>query len=168
MKNNEKKEGQLILPEGRRPDLFDLVLRLPLLKRLNPFYQKHREGLLYLFFGGVTTLVNWLFFWLFGENVLGLHELLANLLAWVIAVAVAFVTNRSLVFMAEGGSLPRQILSFLSGRVLTLLLEEGILAVFVTWLALPEMPVKIVTGVLVVLANYVLSKIWIFKKEKSD
>ena len=65
-------------PEEKRPDIFDRIMRLPLLRMLEPFYQKHKESLLYLFFGGVTTLVSFLVFWLF-EGPLGLDALLANL-----------------------------------------------------------------------------------------
>ena len=152
----------------KRPDLFDRLMHLPLLRLLEPFYKKHKEGLLYLFFGGVTTLVSFAVFWLF-ESPLGLDALLANLISWVVAVAVAYITNRIWVF-AEHASGARaislEILSFYLSRVATFLIEEAILLVFVTWLALPAMPVKIAASVIVVLLNYVFSKIFVFRKEK--
>ena len=157
-------------PEKKRPDIFDRLMHLPLLRILEPFYKKHKEGLLYLFFGGVTTLVSFFVFWLF-DAVVGLDPLLANLISWVTAVAVAYVTNRIWVFTAHAYGLRGillEIVSFYASRVATFLLEEGILLIFVTWLALPSMPVKIAASVLVVLLNYVFSKIFVFRKNGGE
>ncbi|MBQ2719831.1 MAG: GtrA family protein, partial [Clostridia bacterium] len=67
-------------PQEPRRDIFDRVMSLPLLRLLFPFYSAHKEALLYLFFGGVTTLIDFFAFYLF-ESVFSLHELLANVLA---------------------------------------------------------------------------------------
>lgn len=158
------------MPENeKRPDIFDRLMHLPLLRLLEPFYKQHKEGLLYLFFGGVTTLVSFLAFWLF-EGPLGLDALLANLISWVLAVAVAYITNRIWVFAehANGArAISLEILSFYLSRVATFLIEEAILLIFVTWLALPALPVKIAASILVVLLNYVFSKIFVFRKKKT-
>ncbi len=156
-------------PPEREPrrDLFDALFSLPLLRVLQPFFRAHREGLLYLFFGVLTTLVNWVALFLL-ERV-GMHELIANLLAWILSVLVAFYTNRTWVFEAPAAGARAhlaQLLGFSAGRVGTLLLEEGILAIFVTWLALPLMPIKIASAVLVVLLNYFASKFLVFRKKK--
>ncbi len=153
-----------------RPDIFDRVMSLPLLRRLYPFYSAHKEALLYLFFGGVTTLIDLLSFVLF-ESVLSFHELLANVLAWFLAVLTAYLTNRVWVFHSEAsGALAycREILSFFASRVATLLFAEGVLFVFVTRLSLPALPVKIVSSVFVVILNYVFSKLLVFRKEKTS
>ena len=151
---------------SERPDIFDRLMRLPLLRLFEPFYKRHKEGLLYLFFGGVTTLVSFLSFWLL-EGPLGVNELLANLISWVLAVAVAYVTNRIWVFTTHAAGargILFELLSFYLSRVATFLMEEGIILVFVTWLALPALPVKIAASVLVVILNYVLSKLLVFRK----
>ena len=153
----------------KRPDLFDRLMRLPLLRLLEPFYRRHKEGLLYLFFGGVTTLVSFFVFWLL-EGPLGWNELVANLLSWVISVAVAYITNRIWVFPAHASGargITLEILSFYLSRVATFLLEEGILLIFVTWLALPAMPIKIAASILVVILNYVFSKILVFRRKRT-
>lgn len=158
-------------PSPERGDIFDRLMRLPLLRLLEPFYKKHKEGLLYLFFGGVTTLVSWLTFWVF-ETPLGLDALIANAISWVISVAVAYITNRIWVFTAHArgvGGILLEIAVFYASRVATFLLEEGVILLFVTHLALPALPVKIAASVLVVILNYVLSKVFVFrKKKKSD
>lgn len=148
-------------------DIFDRLLSLPLLRVFDPFYQKHREGLLYLFFGAVTTAVSWGSFYLFYYP-LALSELLANLLSWVLAVLVAFVTNRIWVFSAEverTDSLFRQVTLFFGSRVATLAIEELILLLFVTWLAFDAMWIKIAGNLIVLLLNYILSKFIVFRKK---
>ena len=155
-------------PQEPRRDIFDRVMSLPLLRLLFPFYSAHKEALLYLFFGGVTTLIDFFAFYLF-ESVFSLHELLANVLAWFLAVLTAYLTNRVWVFHSEAhgaGDYAREVLSFFASRVATLLFAEGVILVFVTWLSLPALPVKIVSSVFVVILNYVLSKLLVFRKGK--
>lgn len=156
--------------EGRRPDLFDRIMGLALFRPVEPFYRAHKEGLLYLFFGGVTTLVSFLAFGLF-FNVIGWSELVANLLSWVLAVLVAYVTNCLWVFDSAprtASEALRQLSSFYLSRVATFLVEEGILALFVTWLSFPAWPVKITASIVVVLLNYILSKLLVFRRKTTS
>ena len=149
-----------------KPDVFDRLMALPGLRLLEPFYRKHKAVLLYLFFGGLTTVISIAVFWLF-RRPFGLNELIANVISWVIAVLFAFFTNRVWVFRAPtktAGEFFRQMGSFFGGRVVTLLIEEALLAVFITWLGFPDMPVKIAAQVIVIVLNYVISKLFVFKK----
>ena len=149
-----------------RADIFDRLMALPGLRLFEPFYKKHKEALLYLFFGGLTTVISIAVFWLF-RRPFALNELVANIISWVIAVLFAFFTNRTWVFRAptrSAGEFLRQMGSFFGGRVVTLLIEEALLAVFITWLHLPDMPVKIAAQVIVIVLNYVISKLFVFKK----
>ena len=149
-----------------RPDIFDRIMALPVLRLLEPFYKKHKAVLLYLFFGGLTTLISIGVFWLFRVP-LGINELLANVVSWVFAVLFAFFTNRIWVFHSPtktAGEFWRQMGSFYAGRVVTLLIEEALLAVFITWLGFADMPVKITAQIVVIVLNYVISKLFVFKK----
>ena len=78
----------------RKENIFDRVMRLPLLRVFYPFYERHREALLYLFFGVLTTAVSWGSFYLFAYP-LTWDEHIANVLSWVAAVLFAFFTNRT-------------------------------------------------------------------------
>lgn len=150
---------------------------------LKALFEKHREGILYLFFGVLTTIVNFLAFWLF-EIILGSDlYLLSNAIAWVIAVAFAYLTNKLLVF--RSGDFDRRVLlkeipEFLGARVLSFLIEEGgmwllvgvmdfaaisfsLLGITVTG----SLIAKIILAVVVVLLNYFFSKFIIFKKNKN-
>ena len=151
-----------------KDDIFDRLMRLPLLRVFEPFYKKHKEVLLYLLFGGLTTVVSIVVFALFFG--LGLNELIANVISWILAVLFAYVTNRTWVFADKADTragILREIAAFFGGRLATLLVEEAILAVFITWLRLPALPVKIAAQIVVIVLNYFISKLFIFKKKNA-
>ena len=152
--------------EENRKDIFDKIMNLPLLKIFQPFYQKHKEVLLYLFFGGVAVLLNLALFAFFNSG-LKINELIANIICWVICVLFQFFTNRTWVFQAQDTpeqSFFKQILSFFGGRVFTLVIEELILFVFITLLMFNTFAVKITAQVITIVLNYIISKFFVFKK----
>ena len=144
-------------------DIFDRIMSIPILRFAQPFYTKYKEQLLYLFFGGLTTIVSIGSFALFAEW-MHMDALIANVFSWILAVAFAFVTNRTWVFQSDKNeSIVKQLTSFVAGRLATLGMEEVILLVFVTWLQCNALLIKVVAQVLVVVANYVISKLFVFK-----
>ena len=147
-----------------KKDIFDRLFSLKPFCIVQPFYQKYKEQLLYLFFGALTTAVSLGTFYLF-TAVIPLDPLIANILSWIFAVLFAFLTNRTWVFASTDQPFFRQMVSFFLGRVSTLLMEEMILLVFVTWLQLNAMAIKIAAQVLVLIMNYVISKLFVFKKK---
>jgi putative flippase GtrA len=153
--------------ENSRPDVFDRIMARRLLRPLRPFYEKYKEPLLYLFFGGLTTLLSIFLYWLFAHP-LGVPPLAANVVSWILCVAFAYVTNRTWVFKDKARG-PRGILreaaSFTVGRLATLGLEELILWLGISVLAVNDLLVKIVAQVLVIVGNYVISKFLVFKKD---
>ena len=123
--------------------------------------------LLYLFFGGLSFIVSIATYALFNVE-MGINELIANILSWIITVMFAFLTNRVWVFQSptEGvNAFIRQMMVFYSGRVITLVIEEVILLVFITLLGFNSMAVKIVAQVIVILLNYVISKLVVFREK---
>lgn len=145
-------------------DLFDRLFALPLLKWAEPLFSRHREGLLYLFFGVLTTAVSWGVFYLFSYP-LSMNELLANLISWVAAVLFAFFTNRKWVFRTHGGGVIREMALFFGARLSTLVFEEILIFVFVTTLSQDAMAVKILGNIAVLILNYILSKLIVFRKK---
>lgn len=136
------------------------------MNKLLSLFKKYRDLLLYLLFGVCTTVINLAVFWLLNSP-LKVNELIANVIAWIAAVFFAFVTNRDLVFHAGGGSFLKQMLSFYLGRAITLVLEEAALFVFITLLDFNSMVVKLAAQVLVIILNFVISKLIIFKKKEN-
>ncbi|MBQ7474640.1 MAG: GtrA family protein [Clostridia bacterium] len=147
----------------RRPDIFDRIMSLRALSRFKPFYERHREQLLYLFFGALTTLVNFLVFWLFS---LLIDPLAANVIAWFASVFFAFVTNRTWVFGSGNKRVVAEGLAFAGGRLATLGAEELVLWVGIDALGWNAIPVKIAAQVLVLVGNYLISKFIVFRKKK--
>ena len=148
-----------------KKDIFDRIFETRLLSLASPFYRKYKEQLLYLFFGILTTVISIGVFWLF-TVVIPLGELIANVISWLAAVLFAFITNRTWVFPSSSQeSFGKQMVSFYGGRVATLLVEEGILAVFVTWLGFHPLLIKVIAQVIVLVLNYLVSKLFVFRKK---
>ena len=147
-----------------KKDIFDKIMEVPVLNFFDVFYKKNKEIILYLLFGGLTTVIS-IVTYIFFEVTFGMNELLANIFSWILAVLFAFVTNKIWVFHAPTDTLRefiKQIIVFFGGRVATLVVEEIILFVFVTLLTFPSVTVKVVAQVIVIVLNYVISKFWIF------
>ncbi|MCI6659383.1 GtrA family protein [Peptoniphilaceae bacterium SGI.137] len=147
-------------------DFFDRIFELPGFRFFLPFYKTHKEMLLYLFFGALTTLVSIISF-AFLVKRLHMDAMIANVISWILAVAFAYFTNRSWVFSAKPSGLAegvRQAGAFFGGRILTLILEEGILFLFLNILHFSAIPTKIAAQLLVLIANYGVSKLFVFRK----
>ncbi|MBQ7699300.1 MAG: GtrA family protein [Clostridia bacterium] len=151
------------------------VLYLIFFKKANAWIKKHKEVVLYVVFGGLTTLVNYLVFYPL-VNIPGMQDnvswwtLVVNVIAWVAAVAFAYVTNKFFVFQSKdksGKTVFREIVSFVGARVASLLIEEAILALFVTVLHFNENLIKLIASIGTVIINYFFSKFVIFRKKKT-
>lgn len=128
-------------------------------------YNKTREVLLYLFFGGLTFLIS-MFMFIILNKFMNMNELSANVYSWVVAVLFAFITNKLYVFTSPKTSFVnnlKQLVTFSSGRVMTLILEEGILYIFVMVLGFPGIAIKFIAQVIVIVLNYIISKIFVFR-----
>ena len=150
----------------KEKDIFDRIMEFPVLRIFNPFYKKNKEILLYLFFGGLTFLVS-IISYAFLNIQIGWNALIANIGSWILAVSFAYVTNRVWVFDSNAETTAdfiKEITSFIGGRVATLVIEELILFIFITNLGMNSMLVKIVAQVIVIVLNYVISKLIVFKK----
>ena len=145
-------------------------------KILHMSYQQFMELFLYLFFGVLTTLVNYAVFFFFTSWVIlipdeGINVLVVNIIAWVISVIFALVTNKIWVFQSRDFSLRtwvREGVPFVIARLLSLGMEMGILLVFVTWLGYNKLIIKAIAAILVIVFNYVASKLVIFKKKPAS
>lgn len=128
---------------------------------------KYRDVLLYLFFGVLTTLVNYLvYFPLY--NWLSCSAALSNSIAWVVAVAFAYLTNKPFVFQSDdwsGKTLVPELVKFISCRIGSGFMETMCLWVLVDRLNWNGNWVKLAVSVLVVVLNYISSKLIVFRKK---
>lgn len=136
--------------------------------KLRDLYQKHGDILRYLIVGGVTTLIDLVSFALFSDWLhLGYQP--AKALAWVLAVIFAFAGNKWIVFKTEGRdsrTVFREAAGFFAMRLLTLLISMGILYVAIDLLGFSKNLSNLLCNIIVIILNYVLSKLVVFRAVK--
>ena len=137
------------------------------MQKIVGLFNKYKELIMYLIFGVLTTVVRLVSYYLLTVTILnpesGIQLQIANILSWIISVAFAYVTNRKYVF--DSKNIVKEITSFVGGRVATLLMDMAIMFIFVTVLHLNDKLFKLISQVVVIVANYIISKIFVFKKD---
>lgn len=135
---------------------------------IQKLYYKYESGLLYIFFGGLTTLVSigtqYLAAWL------GASTALATTISWICAVTFAFFTNRTCVFkstVSDKRGVLREAAQFFGARLFSYFLELGFMVVTVDVLGLNQYIMKLIAQIFVLILNYVFSKFIIFAKKKT-
>jgi putative flippase GtrA len=154
---------------NKKKDIFDKIMSLPVLNIFEPFYKKYKEALLYLFFGGLTFFLSIFLYW-FMSTVMHLDALVNNTIDWIICVAFQFFTNRTWVFdgkVENGKDFLKQAGSFTAGRLFTLVVENLLIYIFFKRMGFPEMGVKLVATFVVIVLNYIISKLIVFKKPEA-
>lgn len=137
-----------------------------MLQKIRALLEKYWDVITYLIFGVLTTVVNYLVY-LPIYNLLGLSAAVSNAIAWVAAVAFAYLTNKPFVFKSHDWSAKTvipELTKFVSCRVASGAMETVILLVTVDLLGWNGNIWKLVTSVLVVVLNYLASKLLVFKK----
>lgn len=136
-------------------------------------YKKYREVIQYLIFGVLTTVVNFVVFFVlravFGED--PIRENLYNLVANIVAILFAYFTNRIFVFQSKAKgfkAVALEMFSFFSCRALTTLNDMFVFWLGFTVLGFKDIYVKIVSQVIVIVLNYILSKLVIFRKKGGE
>ena len=128
-------------------------------------FTKYKELILYVFFGGLTTLVNWGGYWVLAD-LFHVPYLWATAIAQILSILFAYVTNRRWVFDSQAsspGEIVREAFSFAVCRLLSGLMDVAIMYVCVDLLHWNDLLIKIISNVLVVIANYVASKLFVFR-----
>ena len=146
-------------------------------KKIKNLFIKYKEIISYLFWGGMTTLVSWgsysLFVYLLPES--GYRVALANTLSWIAAVLFAFVTNKMWVFGSkswEPSLVVRELWKFVASRLVTGVIENVGVPLLVKiglnqkLFGIDGLPAKIIISVVVVILNYIFSKLLVFKNKK--
>lgn len=123
--------------------------------------EKFREISSYLIFGVFTTLINIFVFFIF-NNLLSLNYLIANVFAWFLSVLFAYITNRRYVFKGHKMNTIKTMFTFFLSRLTTLVLDMFLMFIMIDTLSLKEMYAKITIQVVVVILNYVFSKMFVF------
>ena len=146
------------------------------MKKIKELYLKYKEIINYLFFGGLATVVSLgvkyllLFTILDASNAFELQ--LSVIISWFAACTFAYITNRLWVFESKSKEIVKEIAKFFTSRIVTLGLEMLIMFIFVTALGLNSdiwvIVWTLVAQVVVIVGNYILSKLLVFKKKKKE
>lgn len=132
-------------------------------------YYKNPEVWNYIIVGLLTTVVSLTIYFIVTRTFLDpskdIELQIANVISWVFAVAFAYVTNRVFVFKSKNKKIIQEILAFVASRIASLFMDMGCMFVIVTLLSLSDVFGKIVSQIVVIVANYILSKIFVFKKK---
>lgn len=141
------------------------------MNKIFELYKKYKEIIYYLIVGGLTTVVSMAIFygstWTFLDGNDAFELQVANVLSWVGAVLFSYFANRVFVFESKEKNIFKELMAFLSSRVVTLLLDMGTMFVLSTLLHINYNFSKVVAMVLVTVGNYVISKVFVFKKKEN-
>ena len=150
-------------------------------EKIKNLFVKYRELIMYVIFGGLTTVVNWLVYYviphsedsiaefmILGKPITISEWLISQIIAWVAAVIFAFVVNKIFVFEdknTESRALFRQIWQFVSVRIASFVLETLLMWILIDILSVNTDIAKIPVAVLTVVINYIASKLLVFRKK---
>lgn len=121
-----------------------------------------KELVSYVIFGILTTVVNIVVYYLFGD-ILGVNYVISNIIAWFLSVLFAYVTNRIWVFESKNDNILREVVLFFGGRAFSGVVDTLLMVLFIEVLLVGDFISKIIIQIIVVILNYVISKLIVFK-----
>lgn len=131
-------------------------------------YNQFKEQILYIVFGVLTTAINIIAFFVCSRLV-NLSLIPSNIIAWILSVLFAFITNKIYVFNSKNYSFSvvlRELVDFIVARGATGILDLGLMYLFVSIIGIEDMISKIIINIIVIILNYILSKLYVFKNKK--
>ncbi len=141
------------------------------MKKLKELYKKYEEIINYIIVGGCTTLVSLGSYYLCVLTVFNPDNAfllqLATIISWILSVTFAFFTNRIFVFKSKNSKVLEEALKFYGARILTLVLEMGLMFLSVTVLHFNDKLMKIVSQFVILVLNYIISKFLVFIKKEN-
>lgn len=137
------------------------------MNKLINLYKRYKEIILYLVFGVSSTILNIIAFWLCND-ILKIDYKISNIVAWILAVIFAFITNKLIVFESKNktkNETTREVIAFFVARVFSLGVDMAMMIFMIDYLKINSLVSKFIANVVVVIINYIFSKFFIFKKE---
>lgn len=139
---------------------------------MKELFNKYKEIIMYLIFGVLTTVISLIVYYALTYTILNpnnsIYLQIANILSWIAGVLFAYFTNRKYVFESKNENKLKEFISFVGARVTTLILDMLIMGVGVSLLHGNDKILKLISQVLVIVGNYVLSKLIVFKKKNNN
>lgn len=130
---------------------------------MKELWTKYREIITYLIFGVLTTIVSIASYYV-SAKLFYIDWQISNVISFVCAVLFAYITNKIFVFQSKGNVL-KEFISFIGMRLVSFGIDMALMYIFVDLVLMDDMIAKIIVQVIVVVSNYLFSKLFIFKKE---
>lgn len=135
---------------------------------IKELYNKYKEIINYLIFGALTTLINLLTYYILIITIFNpnnkIELQITNIIAWIISVTFAYITNKLFVFNSKEQNIKKEVIKFYSSRISTLLVEIILMYIFVSTLKYNDKIIKIITNIIIIILNYIISKLLVFQK----
>lgn len=147
------------------------IIYVILRKKIWSIYDKFKELFNYIIVGALTTLVSLVSYFIF-SRIMNIEKtiyfILANTLSWILSVAFAYITNKIFVFASKTKNKEaiKEAIKFVSSRILTYLIDLALMFIFVKLIKINNDTSKLIVQFVVLVLNYILSKLLVFKKEK--
>ena len=138
------------------------------MEKIKELYNKYKEILMYLIFGVLTTVVNIVSYFLLAR-ILHIYTVVSTVIALILSILFAYITNKIFVFESKTNTakeLLKEIISFFGCRAFTGILDVAFMYITVEVFNLNDMIMKIISNIVVIIVNYIFSKLIIFKKDK--
>ncbi len=140
-----------------------------MMKKIFELYKKYKEIINYLIFGFLSTMVNLITYYICVTTILNpdnpVELQIANITAWVVAVIFAYIVNRKFVYESKEKNKVKEATKFISSRLLTLFLDMFVMWLGVSVMKINDKIIKIISQILVIIGNYFISKLFVFKKK---
>lgn len=136
------------------------------MKKIFNLFKRYEEVILYLIVGGLTTLVSILIYALF-TKLFNVNYMISNVISWIVSVSFAYIANKKVVFKSDCNDkvdLLKEIYQFFKYRVFSFIIDVLLMYFFVEIINIDDMKAKVIVQVIVVILNYVFSKLFVFKK----
>jgi len=139
------------------------------MRKLIDLYKKYSEIINYLIVGCLTTLVSIIVYALF-TRLFHINYMISNIFSWIISVLFAYIANKKFVFKSKCDSekdVLIQVYQFFKYRLFSLVIDILLMYVFVELFNIDDMIAKVIVQIIVIILNYIFSKLFVFKKKNS-
>ncbi len=140
------------------------------MEKIKELYFKYKEVINYLIFGVLTTIVSLVIYYILVFTVLNPENAvqlqIANIISWIAGVLFAYCTNRKYVFESKEKNKAKEAGKFVLARATTLIMDMLVMWLGVTILHLNDKIIKLISQVIVIVSNYIFSKLFVFKNKK--
>lgn len=139
--------------------------------RITKYLKKYEELVAYFIVGSFNTILAWVLWLVLSYSIFDVHivwqNMMLSILSWIVCNCIVYVLNRVFVFKSKAPNILREFIKFSASRLLTLVLDSMMIVILINICNMNEIIAKFITTVTVIIVNYLLSKLLVFKKNET-